>query len=61
METEPGQALHARRALAAPWWQQVLQRFPWTARAARFEAPEAGSLNMLWANMALHESADPQA
>ena len=61
METEPGQALHARRALGAPWWLQVLQRLPWTARAARFEAPEAGSLNMLWANMALHESADPQA
>jgi malonyl-CoA O-methyltransferase len=61
METEPGQALHARRALGAPWWQQVLQRLPWTVRAARFEAPEAGSLDMLWANMALHESADPQA
>jgi malonyl-CoA O-methyltransferase len=29
--------------------------------ATRFEAPAPGSVNMLWANMALHEAADPQA
>jgi malonyl-CoA O-methyltransferase len=30
-------------------------------RATRFEAPPEGSLQMLWANMLLHQVADPQA
>ena len=61
IESEPGQARQARLALAAPWWTTLRQLLPGGAPALRFDAPDAGSLNMLWANMALHESADPQA
>ena len=61
IESEPGQARQARLALAAPWWKKLRQLLPGGSPALRFDAPEAGSLNMLWANMALHETADPQA
>jgi malonyl-CoA O-methyltransferase len=44
-----------------PWWTTFRQLLPGGSPALRFDAPEAGSLNMLWANMALHESADPLA
>lgn len=57
VEPEPARREVAARELAAPWWKR------WGA-AARTEvaasAPE-GSVQMLWANMALHLSADPQA
>ena len=43
--------------IVKPWWNPRR----WLAAAVRFEAPPAGSADMLWANMALHESADPQA
>jgi hypothetical protein len=33
----------------------------WKAASTRFEAPPEGSLQMLWANMLLHQVADPQA
>jgi malonyl-CoA O-methyltransferase len=39
----------------------MLQMLPGGSSLTRFDAPAAGSLNMLWANMALHEAADPQA
>jgi malonyl-CoA O-methyltransferase len=45
----------ARAALGGSWWQRLLHQGP------RFEAPTPGSVDMLWANMALHTSADPQA
>jgi malonyl-CoA O-methyltransferase len=61
IETQPAQARQARLALTAPWWTTLRQLLPGGSPALRFDAPEAGSLNMLWANMALHESADPQA
>ena len=61
IESEPSKARQARLALAAPWWTTLRQLLPGGRPALRFDAPEAGSLNMLWANMALHESADPQA
>jgi malonyl-CoA O-methyltransferase len=54
------QAEHARVAIkniAKPWWSPSGWRRPPTL----FEAPPAGSVDMLWANMALHEAADPQA
>jgi malonyl-CoA O-methyltransferase len=47
----------AIKNIVKPWWS--LQR--WLAAPVRFEAPPPGSADMLWANMALHESADPQA
>jgi len=61
IESHPGQARQARLALTAPWWATLRQLLPGGRPALRFDAPDAGSLNMLWANMALHESADPQA
>ncbi|MEO8856686.1 MAG: biotin synthase [Burkholderiaceae bacterium] len=47
----------ARRALRKPWWD----RSPWATPAPRFEAPTDVSLQMVWANMALHMAADPQS
>ena len=61
VESQPAQARQARLALAAPWWTTLRQLLPGGSPSLRFDAPDAGSLNMLWANMALHESADPQA
>ena len=54
---------HERRASVAikkmtkPWWSPG----QWLGGATRFEMPAPASVDMLWANMALHESAEPQA
>ncbi len=51
---------HAQTAInniARPWWNPKR----WSAPALRFEAPPAAGVDLLWANMALHEAADPQA
>lgn len=40
-----------------PWWHKSR----WVDRLPRFELPPAGAVQMLWANMALHMAADPQA
>ncbi|MEO6319374.1 MAG: methyltransferase domain-containing protein [Polaromonas sp.] len=47
----------ATKNIAKPWWNPS----QWLAAATRFEMPPPASVDMLWANMALHESADPQA
>lgn len=47
----------AIKNIAKPWWSPK----QWRAAPTRFEAPPPASVDMLWANMALHESADPQA
>ncbi|MBK5206861.1 MAG: methyltransferase domain-containing protein [Polaromonas sp.] len=47
----------AIKSIAKPWWSPK----QWRAAPTRFEAPPPASVDMLWANMALHESADPQA
>lgn len=47
----------ARQALGARW----LARMPWSAPAVRFEAPQAATAQMVWANMSLHRVADPGA
>ncbi|MFN7856416.1 MAG: class I SAM-dependent methyltransferase [Acidovorax sp.] len=47
----------ARNALAPPWWS----RRRWSAASPEFGVPEPASVQMLWANMALHTAADPQA
>ena len=47
----------AIKNIAKPWWRPD----QWLSSAPRFEMPPPGSVDMLWANMALHESADPQA
>jgi malonyl-CoA O-methyltransferase len=54
------QLIHAQAAIqkiAKRWWQPA----GWFRPSARFETPPATSVDMLWANMALHEAADPQA
>ena len=53
----PAQAVPAvRRTLAKPWWDAR----HWRAPAVQFDAPTQ-PVDMLWANMALHMDADPQA
>ena len=56
-EFEPGRAAHAQASLAKPWWQPAR----WLGRQPRFEVPTEGAAQMLWANMALHMTHDPQA
>ena len=45
-----------REALKKPWWNAAR----WVKSATHFEAPAPESVQMLWANMALHMAADPQ-
>lgn len=47
----------AETALHSPWWQPAR----WRAPATRFGTPAHGTADMVWANMALHMAADPQA
>ena len=47
----------AMKKIASPWWNPK----QWGAARPRFETPPPASVDMLWANMALHEAADPQA
>jgi malonyl-CoA O-methyltransferase len=54
VEPDAAHAAAAKAALARPWWR-------FGAAPIHHAAPDDGSLQMLWANMALHMSADPQA
>jgi malonyl-CoA O-methyltransferase len=47
----------ARAAWTRPWWHPSRWRSPPT----REGQPPDGSIDLLWANMALHAAADPQA
>ena len=47
----------ATKIIAKPWWNPK----QWRGGVTHFEMPPQGSVDMLWANMALHESSDPQA
>ena len=51
------EAAQAMRALQAPWWQPSR----WRAAPQHAGLPPDGQVQMVWANMALHHSADPQA
>ena len=51
-----GEAL-ARQRLGRRWWSPAR----WTGAPVHFGPPAEGSVQMLWANMALHMAADPQA
>jgi malonyl-CoA O-methyltransferase len=57
VESSSERAQAAIKNIAKPWWRPRR----WLAAPVHFEAPPAGTADMLWANMALHESADPQA
>ena len=56
-ETQQIRVQAATKSIAYRWWQPAR----WLRPTARFEAPTADSVDMLWANMALHEATDPQA
>ncbi len=56
-EAPAGREQVAIKSIAYPWWHPKR----WTGPALRFEAPPPATVDMLWANMALHEAADPQA
>jgi len=45
-----------QQMLQASWWQRWIK-----PQALRFGEPEVGCADMVWANMALHESTHPQA
>ena len=55
VEPTPQRQALARAALGGNWLQRLLKQGP------SFAAPAEGSADMLWANMALHNSANPQA
>jgi malonyl-CoA O-methyltransferase len=57
-ETAPHLQARAREALAPAWWRGGGR---WGRSAVVFGPPEPGSMQMLWANMALHGAADPRA
>ena len=57
VEASARRAQVAQQALRRPWWA----RAHWSAPAPRFELPPDGGVQMVWANMLLHMSADPQA
>ncbi|HKB53218.1 MAG TPA: methyltransferase domain-containing protein [Ramlibacter sp.] len=54
-EVAPPRAHIARRQLARAWWRR------WSAPPLHHGPLPDGAAQMLWANMALHMSADPQA
>ncbi len=57
VESSSGRSHKAQEDMAKPWWNPGR----WVGPAVRFEPPPPASVDMLWANMVLHESADPQA
>lgn len=57
VESDIKKTQYAAKLTTKPWWQ--LSR--WSAKPTRFELPAEGGVQMLWANMALHMVADPQA
>ena len=55
-ESNEKRNLKAIDEITTPWWKPA----GWRQNTPRFELPPPGSVDMLWANMALHEAADPQ-
>ena len=56
VETSTVRAAEATKNIANPWWNLA----GWGRPIARMEAPPPASVDMLWANMVLHEAQDPQ-
>lgn len=56
VEPDPKRAATARAALAPPWWKRLGGTAP-----PDFGPVPAGGVEMVWANMLLHMSGDPQA
>jgi malonyl-CoA O-methyltransferase len=56
VSAQPQQALQARKALQGPWWQMSR----WFGPRVQVGMPPEAQVQMLWANMFLHNIADPQ-
>jgi malonyl-CoA O-methyltransferase len=56
-ETSAAHREAAGQAVGKPWWNPVR----WTGGSTQVAMPGDGSVQMLWANMALHMAVDPQA
>ncbi len=56
VETCPAHTEAARTQLTPAWWSPRR----WFGAATRFARPADAGVDMLWANMALHEAAEPQ-
>lgn len=57
VEAHANKAKFATKNIAKPWWNPAR----WTTGATRLAVPPDAGVQMLWANMALHTAADPQA
>ena len=57
LEADVNSAQAAIKNIVKPWWSPAR----WMAQATRFEAPPPASVDMLWANMALHIAPEPPA
>ena len=55
-EPIPSHRDYASALLTKSWWNPAR----WTGQAVRFQPPAEASVQMLWANMALHMASDPQ-
>jgi len=53
----PNEALAAQKAVQLAWWQPAR----WTGPRMQIGIPPEGSVQMVWANMQLHASPEPQA
>ena len=56
VETTPRMQAVAQAQWAKPWWSPAR----WSGAQTLLETPADGSVEMLWANMALHQQAQPQ-
>ena len=57
VEDNARRALVAKQALHKPWWSAAR----WVGELPQFGRPAEAAVQMVWANMALHMAADPQA
>jgi len=57
VEAEERRAQVAIKSIVKPWWNPT----GWAAAPTRFEMPPDASVQMLWANMVLHDAAAPEA
>jgi malonyl-CoA O-methyltransferase len=55
VEPQPVRERAARQALGRPWWRR------WSGAEGKVAQVPDGAAQMVWANMLLHTSADPQA
>ena len=56
VEAQAQRELAAIRSVASSWWSPKR----WGKPPVSFRSPPAANMDMVWANMALHETADPQ-